>query len=134
MTIVRRGAVALAVLVLLVAGGASPARAVSGDCPVNRFCAWHQINYTGTMTVYYWTDVQNGVSLPGSGHNNTGSSWINRFTTNDTAHIVLLIDTDNCITTGVWYRQLNPGQAATAQGSDWNDRVSSYATWDTWSC
>jgi len=107
-------------------------RALS-DCPGARFCAWHGINYTSTRTEYANAQLSVGVSLPGSGHNNTGSSWYNNFGCGSGCSpsdlTVWLYESSNChdnLGTEVWSRHLARGQTATAQGSDWNDRVSSY--------
>lgn len=104
------------------------ARAGYADCPGNYFCTWHGYAGAGTSLFYPNSVMQYyaGIYLPGSGENNTGSSWYNLLGTGTSCTCtVWLYDTEYC---AGWKRSLTKGAIATAQGSDWNDRVSSYST------
>lgn len=101
-----------------------------GQCGSDKFCAWHLYQWQGEFDQYYPAVLQfQGYSLPGTGDNNTASSWFNNSACGagcgPTDRIVYLYDSSNCISYP-WYRSMVRGQVASAEGSDWNDRVSSY--------
>ena len=101
-----------------------------GQCGSDKFCAWHGYQWTGDYDQYYPAVLQfQGYSLPGTGDNNTASSWFNNSTCgagcNPETRRVFLYDSSNCVSYP-WYRSMVRGQIASAEGSDWNDRVSSY--------
>jgi hypothetical protein len=110
---------------------AMAAKRSAADCAALGFffCTWKDINYTGLWWAFSQTTINSWYnysfsfrsSPPPAGINNTGSSWVN-----DTTFTMYLFDDVNCdhINGLGWLRDLAPGHVATAQGSDWNDRVS----------
>ena len=101
---------------------AAPAQAAASDCPSGYFCIWTATNYSGSRYQYaYGTFVDsyhNGIRL-GSGISNRGYSFYNR-----TGSAVRIFD-DGTFHLSPWARDMNNGQQATTQGSDWGGRVSS---------
>lgn len=99
-----------------------------GQCPSAYFCAWHLYQWQGTFTAYRGVYMNGGYSLPGTGDNNTASSWFNNIDCPNCPPDngrVFLYDDPHC-NSYPWYRLMVRGQVASAEGSDWNDRVSAY--------
>jgi hypothetical protein len=86
------------------------------------FCTWLDINGGGTRWSFNYTKfdtwINNAVSYQGSALNNEASSWVNL-----TPYTITIFDSQFCYFTA-WNRNLVSGAQATAQGSDWNDKVS----------
>jgi hypothetical protein len=109
-----------------------------GQCGSDKFCAWHLYQWQGEYDQYYPATMQFiGYSLPGTGDNNTASSWFNNSACGagcgPTDRIAYLYDDAHCISYP-WYRSMVRGQVASAEGSDWDDRVSSYNGTLNYSC
>jgi hypothetical protein len=100
-----------------------------GQCPEAYFCAWHLYQWQGEFDAYAGVYMNGGFSLPGTGDNNTASSWFNNIACGGGCGVdsgkVYLYDDAHCLSYP-WYRGMVRGQIASAEGSDWNDRVSSY--------
>lgn len=109
------------------------ARRAAADCDWSRICMWVDINFTGKRWDFTDSFIVNrpnfSFSLRSSSCgapnciNNQGSSWVNNLSYN-----IRLFDDSFCdhLYGLPWYRDIAPGQNATAQGSDWNDRVSAF--------
>lgn len=122
----RRLIAAIAALVAGIVGSlvaVAPAQAAPSDCPSGYMCIWTNINGTGARFQWsYGTIVDsyhNGVRL-GSGITNRGLSFYNR-----TGSAIRIYDDPTCHLSP-WARDMSNGQYATAQGSDWGNRVSSF--------
>jgi hypothetical protein len=121
--------VALAAMLGLGLGVASPAQAAFSDCPDHYFCIWVGPNggATGTRFQYHYNtfvdSYHNGIRLP-SGVANRGTSFYNR-----THAAVIIFDANNC-DVAQWNREMQNNQYANAVGSDWYDRVSSIQLWN----
>lgn len=111
------GAVAAGVL-----AAASPAQAALTDCPVGNFCIWSSTNYGGTRWTFNKSSIDagtnHGIRL-GTFATNQGSSFYNHTTVK-----INIYDSNDC-EYSPWTRTMSSGQYATAQGSDWDNRVSS---------
>lgn len=125
---------ALAAFTMALSGAlavSSPAQAAFSDCPSNYVCIWAGTNATGSR--FQWSKqtilngTNNGIRL-GSGITNRGYSFYNRLTGGGN-WAVYLFDSYNCVEQP-WRRSLSQGQQATAQGSDWGGRVSSFQLWN----
>jgi hypothetical protein len=110
---------------LAVTAAPGAAQAAWAWCPTNYFCIANGPDGTGTNTFYQASYVQN---IPSGCHswtngvfNNDTESWWNR-----TPYTIRMFDGGDCWTTTTFNRALSPGQRATAQGSDWGNRFSSF--------
>lgn len=102
---------------------AAPAHADLTDCPLGSFCFWTLTNYQGTRYTYNKGDIdtyyRRGVRL-GKFASNRANSWFNNTT------VSMNIYDDGACGYSPWTRTLAPKQYATAQGSDWGNRMSSF--------
>lgn len=115
-------ALALAAAALL--SPAAPAQAAWSDCPSGQFCMWTGYQGTGSICQYSTYEIRTygGFKTRIDGCNNNTRSWWNRSGT----YNIMVIDGDGCdVYTPYWKRVLQPGQSATGEGSDWNNRISS---------
>jgi hypothetical protein len=106
----------------LVAVTAQPVEAYAG-CGSDRMCFWTGYSGTGSIfTISSTTLLSLGCQTFTSGGymNNNSQSWQNNLSFSVDLH-----DANGCPFSG-WWRTLAPGQVATGQGSDWNDRISSF--------
>ena len=103
----------------------SPGYALASDCPSDYFCVWINYDYLGgrwqASKTQFVNAYHNGIHLP-TGFNNAGKSFYNHLI--GSSWQVNIYDSANCFQ-GPWYRTMQAGQKATAQGSDWGNRVSS---------
>lgn len=108
----------------------SPGYAVASDCPTDYFCVWINYDYLGgrwqASKTQFVNAYHNGIHLP-TGFNNAGKSFYNHLS--GASWAVIIFDASNC-STGSWNREMQAGQKATAQGSDWGNRVSSVQLWN----
>lgn len=115
--------------VAIVETPAMAARRAAIDCPDLYICLWKDINFAGGRWQFHENTVQGWPnwsfslrsSPPPAGINNTSSSWVNNM-----GFTMDLYDDDYCNYQqgSHWFRELAVYQVATAQGSDWNDRIS----------
>lgn len=130
----KRFFVSLLTVVTGLAGGlavSAPAQATASDCLSGYFCIWTGYGFTGTRYRYTYEDFLNGINngirlTPGA--SNHGRSFYNHFPTSNKA--VYIFDGAWCGGNLGWNRELQYGQQANAQGSDWTDRVSSIQLWN----
>jgi hypothetical protein len=128
--LIKKLMVSVTVIGVVLFGMQAPARAEFADCPTEYFCIWTGINGTGSR--YQWSKqtiingTANGIRL-GSGITNRGYSFYNRL--QGASWAVNIYDSGNC-NRSPWYRTMQAGQGATAQGSDWGGRVSSIQLWN----